>query len=42
MDAHADSHPWFGLEQEYMFFDPETEKPYGWPKHGYPEPQVKL
>ncbi|KAL1934628.1 hypothetical protein VTP01DRAFT_6810 [Rhizomucor pusillus] len=41
MDAHADSHPWFGIEQEYMLIDPETEKPYGWPKLGYPEPQGK-
>lgn len=40
MDAHADSEPWFGLEQEYMLFDPETEKPYGWPRHGFPEAQV--
>ncbi|CAO3583131.1 unnamed protein product [Absidia cylindrospora] len=39
MDAHADSIPWFGIEQEYMFFDPETAKPYGWPKHGFPAPQ---
>ena len=42
MDAHADSKPWFGLEQEYMLIDPETEKPYGWPKHGFPEAQVRI
>ncbi|ORX54097.1 hypothetical protein DM01DRAFT_1335954 [Hesseltinella vesiculosa] len=41
MDTHADQKPWFGIEQEYMFFDPETNKPYGWPKHGFPEPQGK-
>ncbi|KAI9318995.1 hypothetical protein BX666DRAFT_1922106 [Dichotomocladium elegans] len=41
MDAHANSKPWFGLEQEYSLFDPETEKPYGWPKHGFPEAQGK-
>ncbi|KAJ8662581.1 hypothetical protein O0I10_001542 [Lichtheimia ornata] len=41
MQAHSDSHPWFGIEQEYMLIDPETEKPYGWPKLGYPEPQGK-
>ncbi|KAJ8652666.1 hypothetical protein O0I10_011673 [Lichtheimia ornata] len=41
MQAHADSHPWFGIEQEYMFIDPQIQKPYGWPQHGYPEPQGK-
>ncbi|KAI7860198.1 hypothetical protein BDC45DRAFT_529815 [Circinella umbellata] len=41
MDTYADSKPWFGLEQEYMLIDPETEKPYGWPKHGFPEAQGK-
>lgn len=41
MTTFADHHPWFGIEQEYMLMDPETERPYGWPKHGYPEPQVK-
>lgn len=42
MAAHADSKPWFGIEQEYMLFDPETNKPYGWPKHGFPGPQVNI
>lgn len=42
MQAHSDSQPWFGIEQEYMLIDPGTEKPYGWPKLGYPEPQVGL
>jgi glutamine synthetase len=41
MDQYADTKPWFGIEQEYMLFDPETNKPYGWPKHGFPEPQGK-
>ncbi|KAI9020950.1 hypothetical protein CLU79DRAFT_754485 [Phycomyces nitens] len=41
MTEHADKKPWFGIEQEYMLFDPETNKPYGWPKHGLPEPQGK-
>ncbi|GAA5803370.1 hypothetical protein EDC94DRAFT_606526 [Helicostylum pulchrum] len=41
MDLHADTKPWFGIEQEYMLFDPETSKPYGWPMHGFPEPQGK-
>lgn len=34
MDLHAAAKPWFGIEQEYMLFDPETSKPYGWPMHG--------
>ncbi|KAI9313849.1 hypothetical protein BX666DRAFT_551405 [Dichotomocladium elegans] len=41
MDTHAHQHPWFGIEQEYMLINPETEKPYGWPKHGFPEAQGK-
>ncbi|MEM6396391.1 MAG: glutamine synthetase beta-grasp domain-containing protein [Bacteroidota bacterium] len=30
---------WFGFEQEYFLFDPETNKPLGFPADGYPEPQ---
>ncbi|MEL7021988.1 MAG: glutamine synthetase beta-grasp domain-containing protein, partial [Bacteroidota bacterium] len=30
---------WFGFEQEYFLFDPETNKPLGFPENGYPEPQ---
>ena len=30
---------WFGFEQEYTLWNPETEKPLGFPATGYPAPQ---
>ncbi len=30
---------WFGFEQEYFLWDPETNKPLGFPDGGYPAPQ---
>lgn len=30
---------WFGFEQEYFLWDPETDKPLGFPAGGYPGPQ---
>jgi glutamine synthetase len=30
---------WFGFEQEYFLWDPQTEKPLGFPANGYPAPQ---
>ena len=30
---------WFGFEQEYFLWDPETNKPLGFPEGGYPGPQ---
>ena len=30
---------WFGFEQEYFLWDPETDKPLGFPAAGYPRPQ---
>ena len=30
---------WFGFEQEYFLYDPETNMPLGFPMNGYPEPQ---
>ncbi|MCB0635030.1 MAG: glutamine synthetase beta-grasp domain-containing protein [Lewinella sp.] len=34
-----DSDFWFGFEQEYFLWDPETNKPLGFPADGYPGPQ---
>jgi glutamine synthetase len=36
-DACAEHEPWFGIEQEYTFF--QGERPYGWPETGFPAPQ---
>ncbi|MEM8965205.1 MAG: glutamine synthetase beta-grasp domain-containing protein [Bacteroidota bacterium] len=30
---------WFGFEQEYFLWDPETSLPLGFPTNGYPRPQ---
>ena len=30
---------WFGFEQEYFLYNPETNKPLGFPAGGYPAPQ---
>lgn len=30
---------WFGFEQEYFLWDPQTDLPLGFPKGGYPAPQ---
>ncbi|WP_018127724.1 glutamine synthetase beta-grasp domain-containing protein [Balneola vulgaris] len=40
--AHIDDDDndfWFGFEQEYFLWDPETSLPYGFPAGGYPAPQ---
>jgi glutamine synthetase len=30
---------WFGFEQEYFLWNPETDKPLGFPEGGFPRPQ---
>jgi len=30
---------WFGFEQEYFLWDPETDRPPGFPRAGFPRPQ---
>jgi len=37
--ADEDDDYWFGFEQEYFLWDPETDKPLGFPQNGYPRPQ---
>jgi glutamine synthetase len=36
-ERYADQEPWFGIEQEYTFF--QHGRPLGWPATGYPAPQ---
>ena len=36
-NKHSKHEPWFGIEQEYTFF--EGARPLGWPENGFPAPQ---
>ena len=38
-EKYKDSEMWFGIEQEYVFMNPETQRPHGWPEKGFPSPQ---
>lgn len=38
-EAEDDTDFWFGFEQEYFLWDPETNLPPGFPANGYPAPQ---
>lgn len=38
-ESDDDKDFWFGFEQEYFLWDPETDLPPGFPRAGYPRPQ---
>ena len=38
-EQYADFDMWFGIEQEYTFFNGIRSQPLGWPDNGFPAPQ---
>lgn len=38
-DRFKSEEPLFGIEQEYTLFDARGERPFSWPKEGFPAPQ---
>ena len=38
-EGDADDDFWFGFEQEYFLWNPVSNRPPGFPEHGYPAPQ---
>jgi glutamine synthetase len=39
LEKYSKHEPWFGLEQEFTMLDPKSRWPFGFPAHGYPDPQ---
>lgn len=42
VEKHKEQEFWFGIEQEYTFMRVADERPFGFPKEGFPEKQGKF